>query len=96
MAQSTGRTAITESVARDEGRSASALRARAQQGDAQAEQALTAERSVCSALKRAEGQTARAGPADQPVDVMPAPPAPGPSASTPPPARPAVAPPARP
>ena len=39
MAQSTGRTAITESVARDEGRSASALRARAQQGDAQAEQA---------------------------------------------------------
>lgn len=85
MAQSTGRTAITESVAREEGRSASVLLARAQKGEAQAEEAVAAERNACAALKRSEPPAARSGPADQPVDVAPAPPA-----------SPAVAPPARP
>jgi hypothetical protein len=73
MAQSTGRTAITESVARDEGRAASALAARAQRGEAQAAEALTAERSACTALKRPEGHAAQSGPADPAVDVVPPP-----------------------
>lgn len=68
--QSTGRTPVTQTVAKEEGRAAAALLARARSGDSQAERTLVAERSACAALKR---------PAVGAAASAPRPAAPGPS-----------------